>query len=78
MARNRYIEAVKTYNVTVRYFPTNMTASMFDFDVKPNFAVQNEEQMSKPPSVDFDTRRRRNRPRRWSPRPNRPAPEQRT
>ena len=40
VARNRYIEAVKEYNVTVREFPTNLTANMFDFDVKPNFTVR--------------------------------------
>jgi LemA protein len=55
VARNRYIEAVKNYNVTVRSFPTNLTAGMFDFDAKPNFSVQNEEQISKPPAVDFNT-----------------------
>lgn len=55
VARNRYIESVKNFNVTVRSFPTNMTAGMFDFEPKPNFSVQNEEQISKPPSVDFDT-----------------------
>ena len=42
MARNRYIDAVRAYNVTVREFPTNLTAKMFDFEVKPNFTVQNE------------------------------------
>lgn len=55
VARNRYIEAVKAYNVTVRSFPTNLTAGMFDFDPKPNFSVQNEEQISRSPSVDFNT-----------------------
>ena len=55
VARNRYIEAVRTYNVTVRSFPTNMTAGMFDFEVKPNFSVENEAQISKPPEVTFDT-----------------------
>jgi LemA protein len=55
VARNRYIESVKNFNVTVRSFPTNMTAGMFDFDAKPNFSVQNEEQIAKPPSVDFNT-----------------------
>ena len=55
VARNRYIESVKTFNVTVRSFPTNMTAGMFDFDVKPNFSVENEAQISKPPEVTFDT-----------------------
>jgi LemA protein len=54
VARNRYIEAVKAFNVTVRSFPTNLTAGMFDFDAKPNFSVQNEAQISKPPEVKFD------------------------
>jgi LemA protein len=55
VARNRYIEAVKTFNVTVRSFPTNLTAGMFDFEPKPNFTVENEAQISKPPEVTFDT-----------------------
>ena len=54
VARNRYIEAVKVYNTTVRSFPTNMTAGMFDFDVKPNFSVENEAAITAPPSVNFD------------------------
>jgi len=55
VARNRYIEAVKTFNVTVRSFPTNLTAKWFDFEVKPNFTVQNEAAISTAPSVSFDT-----------------------
>ena len=55
VARNRYIEAVKAFNVTVREFPTNLTANMFDFEVKPNFSVQNEAAISTAPSVTFDT-----------------------
>jgi len=55
VARNRYIEAVKTYNVTVREFPTNLTAGIFDFEVKPNFSVQNEAAISTAPAVNFDT-----------------------
>jgi len=55
VARNRYIEAVKAFNVTVREFPTNLTANMFDFEVKPNFSVQNEAAISAAPSVTFDT-----------------------
>lgn len=54
VARNRYIEAVKVYNTTVRSFPTNLTAGMFDFDVKPNFSVENEAAIAAPPSVNFD------------------------
>ena len=55
MARNRYIESVQDYNVTVRKFPTNLTAMMFGYEVKPNFTVENEAQISKPPTVDFGT-----------------------
>jgi LemA protein len=55
VARNRYIEAVKAYNVTVREFPTNLTAGMFDFEVKQNFTVQNEAAISTAPDVTFDT-----------------------
>ena len=55
MARNRYIEAVQEFNVTVREFPTNLTANMFDYDVKPNFTVQNEAAISTAPAVTFDT-----------------------
>jgi LemA protein len=53
VARKRYIDSVQAYNVTVRSFPTNLTAKMFDHDVKPNFTVQNEAQIARPPTVDF-------------------------
>ena len=55
VARNRYIDAVREYNVTVRSFPTNLTAKLFDFSVKPNFTVANEAQISTAPTVDFGT-----------------------
>jgi LemA protein len=55
VARNRYIQAVQNYNVTVRQFPGNLTAMIFGYKPKPNFAVENEAQISKPPSVDFGT-----------------------
>ncbi|MGX2041016.1 LemA family protein [Methylocaldum sp. MU1018] len=53
VARNRYIQAVQNYNVTVRSFPTNITARIFGMQVKPNFTVENEQEISKPPKVDF-------------------------
>jgi LemA protein len=53
VARNRYIKAVQDYNVTVRQFPTNLTAMIFGMDVKPNFTVANEATISTPPTVDF-------------------------
>jgi LemA protein len=55
VARNRYIQAVQAYNVTVRSFPVNLTAKMFGFQVKPNFTVANEQQIATAPAVSFDT-----------------------
>ncbi len=55
VARNRYIQAVQSYNVTMRQFPTNLTAKMFGFQLKPNFTVTNEQQISTAPTVSFDT-----------------------
>ncbi len=53
VARKRYIDTVQTYNTTVRSFPTNLTAKMFGHQVKANFTVENEAEISKAPSVDF-------------------------
>jgi len=53
VARNRYISSVQEYNVTIRSFPSNLTAMMFKYKDKPNFAVENEAAISKPPTVDF-------------------------
>jgi LemA protein len=53
VARNRYIQAVQNYNLSVRTFPANLTAMMFGYKEKPNFTVENEAQISKPPTVDF-------------------------
>src|SRR5512144_3062767 len=55
VARNRYIKAVQDYNVTVRQFPVNLTAMVFGYKVKPNFAVENEAAIARPPTVDFGT-----------------------
>lgn len=53
VARQRYINTVKEYNVLARSFPTNLTAMMFDYEVKPNFTVENERAISNAPTVDF-------------------------
>jgi LemA protein len=53
VARNRYIKAVQDYNVTVRSFPSNLTAMAFGFKTKPNFSVEDERAISKAPKVDF-------------------------
>jgi LemA protein len=53
VARNRYIRAVQQYNLVVRQFPSNLTAMLFGFKEKPQFAVDDEKAVSKPPKVDF-------------------------
>jgi LemA protein len=53
VARNRYIAAVKDYNITVRSFPTNLTAMLFGFKTKPSFTVEDEKAIAVPPKVDF-------------------------
>jgi LemA protein len=55
VARNRYIKSVQEYNVTVRSFPSNLTAMVFSYKEKANFTVENEKEISRPPSVSFDT-----------------------
>jgi LemA protein len=54
VARNRYIKTVAEYNVKVRSLPTNLTAMVMGYQVKPSFTVQNEAAISAPPSVSFD------------------------
>ena len=54
VARNRYIKEVAGYNVLTRSFPTNLTAMVFSYAVKPSFTVTNEAQISAPPQVNFD------------------------
>ena len=53
VARNRYIDTIQEYNVLARSFPTNLTAKVFSYAPTPNFTVQNEAQISTPPTVDF-------------------------
>jgi LemA protein len=54
VARNRYIKTVQDYNILARSFPNNLTAMVFGYGVKPNFTVENEAQISKPPAVSFE------------------------
>jgi LemA protein len=53
VARNRYIAAVQEYNGTIRKFPSNLTAMVFSYGVKPNFTVENEAAISAAPTVEF-------------------------
>ncbi len=54
VARNRYIKAVQDYNIVVRSFPSNLTAMVFGFHTKPSFGVDNEQEISTAPKVDFN------------------------
>jgi LemA protein len=54
VARNKYIQTVADYNVLTRSFPSNLTAMVFGYKTKPSFTVQNEAQISVPPTVSFD------------------------
>lgn len=53
VARDRYIKSVQEFNVTVRSFPSNLTAMIFGYKPKPNFTVENEKEIASPPKVDF-------------------------
>jgi LemA protein len=53
VARNRYIESVKNYNIAIRTFPNNLTAMVMSYKEKPNFTVENEKEISTAPKVDF-------------------------
>jgi LemA protein len=53
VARKRYIDSVQEYNVTVRQFPSNLTAMVFGYKTKANFSVENEAAIARPPTVDF-------------------------
>jgi LemA protein len=57
VARNRYIKAVQEYNVMVRSFPGNLTAMLFGYKPKPNFAVEDEKALATPPKVDFGAKK---------------------
>lgn len=53
VARKRYIESLNGYNVLIREFPVNLTAKVLGYEVKPQFSVENEQAISRPPAVDF-------------------------
>ncbi len=55
VARTRYINIVRDYNLMVRKFPGNILAGMMGYGTKPNFMVENEAEISKPPKIDFNT-----------------------
>ena len=56
VARNRYIKSVQDYNISIRTFPNDLTAMVFGYKEKPNFAVENEKEISTAPRIDFGTK----------------------
>ncbi|MBS4017721.1 MAG: LemA family protein [Dechloromonas sp.] len=56
IARNRYIETVRVYNVSVRTFPNNLTAMVMGWKPKANFSVENEQAISNAPAVNFNNK----------------------
>ncbi len=52
-ARNQYIKSVQAYNVTVRSFPTNLTAMLFGYEKKAQLQVEDEAAIKQAPTVDF-------------------------
>jgi LemA protein len=77
VARGRYIQMVQDYNTYIRSFPQNLVAKMFGFATKPNFTVENEQQIQQAPSVDFGAPQTQQAPARpqTAPQPQ-PAPAQ--
>jgi len=57
VARQRYIKAVQEYNTFVRQFPVNLTAMVLGYKLKPQFTVEDEKALAKPPAVDFGTKK---------------------
>lgn len=51
VARTRYSDAVKSYNVMIRRFPASIFASMFGFEKKPQFAAAEGAEVA--PVVNF-------------------------
>lgn len=53
VARNRYIDSVRNYNISVRTFPNNLTAMVMGWKAKANFSVDNEKAIADAPAVRF-------------------------
>jgi len=56
IARKRYIDAVAQYNTTIALLQNMLGKWMTGAKEKPQFTVENEAAVSKPPTVDFGTK----------------------
>lgn len=52
--RGRYVQAVQAYNLTIRQFPTLITAKIFGYHVKENYGMDKQDQIMRDPEVKFD------------------------
>lgn len=52
--RGRFVQAVQEYNSFIRQFPTVITAKVFGYDVKDNYGVDRQEEITRNPEVRFD------------------------
>ncbi len=75
VARGRYIQLVQDYNTYIRSFPQNLVAKMFGYATKPNFTVENEQQVQQPPAVDFGKPPQPAQPQQPAPQPAPPQPQ---
>jgi LemA protein len=54
VARMRYINSVKEYNMSIRFFPSNLTAKyLLHMETKPNFELE-DKAAKEAPKVKFD------------------------
>jgi LemA protein len=53
VARRRYIEAVKDYNIRIRQFPGVLLAKIFGYAPRPNFGVADAASISTAPKLEF-------------------------
>ena len=51
--RGRYVQAVQSYNLIIRQFPTLITAKVFGYNVKANYGVEREGELMRRPDVNF-------------------------
>ena len=57
VARQRFIKATQEFNTLARQFPTNLTAMAFGYKPKPQFSVEDEKAIARPPTVDFGSKK---------------------
>ncbi|WP_298012528.1 LemA family protein [uncultured Castellaniella sp.] len=54
VARERYVGAVQTYNLTIREFPTLITARVFGYQPKAQYGLDKADAVMRDPEVKFD------------------------